>query len=172
MKWHSFLSFLILIGLCGAPAYAGCLPPQLGATLHEKYPDMKIVEFQDLLADDQQIIKDAHLAECPGVAQGNFDGEGLSYAVTLFSKSPGLRQMLVVIGPENPNRAPQLRVLDDPALVARLAIIRRVPPGTLESVDGQKVAAKYDSVAYETLEAGVAIFYFSGGKFFDVITSE
>lgn len=172
MRRNSFLCFLMLVGLCGAPAYAGCLPPQLGAALHERYPDMKIVELQDLLADDQQIMKDAHLAECPGVAHGNFDGRGLSYAVTLFSKSPELRQMLVVIGPENPKKALELRVLDDPTLVVRLAIIRRLPPGALESVDGQKVTAKYDAVAYETLEAAVAVFYFAGGKFLNVVTSE
>jgi hypothetical protein len=172
VRRNGSLSLLMLIGLCGAPAHAGCLPPQLGAALHETYPDMKIVELQDLLADDKQIMKDAHLAECPGVAHGNFDGRGLSYAVTLFSKSPELRQMLVLVGSENSNKAPQLRVLDDPVPVARLAIIRRVPPGTLESVEGKKVVAKYDAVAYETLEAGVAVFYLSDDKFLDVITSE
>lgn len=172
MRRTSLLFFSTLIGLCGAPAYAGCLPPKLGAALHEKYPDMKIVQLQDLLADDQQIMKDAHLAECPGVARGNFDGRGFSYAVTLFSQSPELRQMLVVIGPENPKKAPRLSVLNDPTLVARLAIIRRLPPGTLESVDGKRVAAKYDGVAYETLEAAVAVYYFSDGKFLDVVTSD
>jgi hypothetical protein len=162
----------MLIGLCGAPAHAGCLPPQLGAALHAKYPDMKVVELQDLHADDQQIMKDAHAAECPGVARGNFDGTGQSYAVTLFAKGTDLRQMLVIIGPDSLKTAPRIRVLDDAGPTARLAIVRRLPPGPLESVDGHKVMAKYDALAYETLEAAVAVFYFSGGKFLDVITSE
>jgi len=68
VRRNSFLSFLILICLYGAPAYAGCLPSHFGAALHERYPDMKLVELQDLLQDDQQIMKDAHLADCPGVA--------------------------------------------------------------------------------------------------------
>jgi len=171
VRQGSLLCILASIGLGGASVYAECLPPQLNTALHERYQDMKPVELQDLLPYDQQIMKDAHLAKCPGVAYGNFDGTGPSYAVTLFATSPELRQMLVIVRPEKSRTEPQIRVLDEPTHVARLAIIRRLPPGLLESVDGKKVMAKYDAVAYETLEAAVAVFYFSDGRFVDVVTS-
>lgn len=167
-----FLCFLALMGVSGGVAHSSCLPPQVANLLHSNYSDMKIVELQDLEADDQQILKDAHKQECPGVARGNFDGTGLSYAVTMFSESPELRQMLVVVGYGSSNGHPKLRVLAGPEHVARLSIVRRLPPGNLESPEGVKARADYDAIVYEALEAGVLVYYFSGGKFLSILTAE
>ena len=159
------------VGLVNA-AVAACLPDSLITRLANEYPGWKVVELPDFQADDQAILRRAHLEECPGVAMGRFDGKHDAYAVTLWRRGDLPRQMLVVLTPSSTRGVEKIEQISGPEEVATLSFVAQVPPGSVESVDGTKTSIKYDGVKLETLEVGVLIYYFDGHRYHSVLVSE
>jgi hypothetical protein len=57
--------------------------------------------------------------------------------------------------------------------VVRPSIIRRLPGGSYSSPQGEtEIDAAFDVIAYETIEAGTQIYYWSNNKYRSLIISE
>lgn len=165
------ITIAVGLGACGS-LHASCLPDRLDSQLKEAYPSWKVVELQDFESYDQELLREAHLDKCPGVAEGRFDGKHFSYAVTLFDKSNGLRQMLIVLDPSQKKNTADVHVISPPEPVSVLAIVSRRPPGDIESVDGKKLYLRNDGINLEVLESGVNVYYFADGKYRSVLVSD
>ncbi|HEX6879906.1 MAG TPA: hypothetical protein VF135_06055 [Terriglobales bacterium] len=165
--------FLVLAGsYCAATtACTNQLPKPVSEAIQKKWQGWQIVDVADLRADDQTLWRKTHGTACPGVAVGHFEGSSTSYAVTLFRHKNGLEQVLLVIKPEAHGDS-RVYVLSKPQNVAYLSVIHKLSPGTYDDGEGGKVRIRRDAIAYEAIEAGNISYYFEGGKFRSLQTSE
>ncbi len=164
---------LMLAGSCFAasPTCAAKLPKSVIEVIQKRWPGWTIVDVMDLRSDNQTLWKKAHGTCCPGVVVGHFEGNSTSYAVTLFRGKKTLDQVLLVIKPEAQGE-PRVFVLSAPQTVAYLSVIHKVPPGTYDDVEGGTVRIRRDAIEYEAIEAGSVTYYFEGGRFRSLQTSE
>jgi hypothetical protein len=148
------------------------LPAEVQRFLAKSAPEWTTLRVDQLRPDDQIIWKQIHSGECPGLAVGNFNGMGQSYALNLVETSQGkLFQQLVVLLPSARND--DRFVLLAPMEVATFSVITRMPPGRYENIeDGRYIVPKYDSVALTALESGTIQYYWDGTSFRNITTSE
>jgi len=176
---------LCLLLLCGtlvraqtaAPsASSSCeneFPPAVKKAVTAKLKGWKIVTVADLVGDDKQIWEDSYDEQCPGITTGRFGpGPSQAYAVTLIrSRSGALYQTLVLVS-EN-NRRSQIFTLARSEKTARPSIVRRLPAGSYSSPQGEtQIDSQFDVVAFEAIEAGTVIYYWSNGKYRSLVISE
>ena len=148
------------------------LPAEVQRFLIKFVPTWTILRVDQLRPDDQIIWKRMHRGECPGIAVGNFNGMGQSYALNLVETSQGkLFQQLLVLLPDA--RKSDRFVLLAPMEVRAFSVATRMPPGRYENIeDGRYIVAKYDSVAMSVLESGTIQYYWNGTSFRNITTSE
>lgn len=156
-----------LVGFCSSAVAAPCsdYPPEVTAYLHAN-PTWSVVQFSDLLKDDQALWKQSPPAQCPGFSQVDFDGTGLKYsALALFQKAKGkLIEKVVVL------RREQGRIHEHTVFAAGkvpyLCVIWKAGPGKARDWEGAKeVVIPYESLVYEQMEAWAYQFYLLRGKF-------
>lgn len=152
--------------------YAACLPDALVGALSQQYPGWKVAGLGDLRVDDQAILRRTHLDECPGVAKGRFNGRDDAYAVTLFDRRGGLRQVLLVLTPSAASGVMHVDLILPPERVDVLSVVSRAPPGNFSGVEGSQVRIRNDSIQFETLEAGSLVYYFDGRSYRSIQISE
>ncbi|MFC4763518.1 hypothetical protein [Dyella koreensis] len=152
--------------------YAACLPDDLVGVLSQQHPGWKVVGLGDLRVDDQAILRRFRLDECPGVAKGRFNGRDDAYAVTLFDRRGGLKQVLLVLTPSTASGVTHVDLISPPERVDVLSVVSRAPPGNFSGVDGSQVRIRNDSIKFETLEAGSLVYYFDGRSYRSMQISE
>jgi len=148
------------------------LPAQAKKAVTAKLKHWKVVTLADLAADDREIWEDEYEEKCPGIAAGQFaPKQSRSWAVTLIRSSRGsLYQTLVLVTEKNQRY--QVTTLSGSRKVARPSIVRRLPAGSYSSPQGEtEIDAAFDVIAYETIEAGTMIYYWSN-KYRSLIISE
>jgi hypothetical protein len=167
---------LVLIGIATlAPAQAqscsyDALPTSVRALVEEKYPGWRLVQLSDLRSDDQTLWKKSHGRECPGLAVGHYENDSEnSFAVTLFQRSPKLRQLLAVI---TGLPMPKLHVLSQPQEVAYLSVVSKLPPGSYADAEGKPLKVRRESISYEAIEAGAIMYYYRDGGYVPVQSNE
>jgi hypothetical protein len=149
------------------------LPPQVKKAVTAKLKSWKIVSVTDLMADDQEIWADSYDEKCPGISAGHFGpGQSQAYAVTLIrSRSGALYQTLVLVSEKNQRY--QVTTLARSEKTTRPNVVRRLPPGSYSSAEGEtQIEAAFDVVAYEQIEAGTIIYYWSGNKYRSLVIAE
>ena len=171
------VAFLLLLAL-GSLAHSqeqSCnidtLPSWARSAVGKKYPGWRLVQVSDLRSDDQTMWERTHRGKCPGLIVGHFENESDSaYAITLFQKTPRLRQLLAVImaGP----LTPKFRILSRPQEVAYLSVVSKLPPGRYSDAAGKPLRIRHESISYEAIEAGEIIYYYGDGIYRAVQSSE
>ncbi|HET9837833.1 MAG TPA: hypothetical protein VFR84_06325 [Candidatus Angelobacter sp.] len=149
------------------------IPPQARKAVAGKLKNWKVVTVADLAADDREIWEDEYEQKCPGVTAGQFAPQpARSWAITLIRSNRGALYQTLVLVTEKDQRY-QVTTLSSSQKVARPSIVRRLPSGSYSSSHGEtEIDAAFDVIAYETIEAGTMIFYWSNGKYRKVIISE
>lgn len=164
---------LLLCSSIAAVRASPCLPDNVGSALATRFPGWKLVELQDLREDDQSLLRERPGADCPGVAEGNFERKGeKSYAVTLYRKEGDLKQILVVYSPKVADAKRNVIILDGPSTVSYLSVIWKIDPGVNSDIQGKKLKTKLDSIMYEAIESGSVLYYFSAKSYRHIQLSE
>jgi hypothetical protein len=149
------------------------IPANVRSRMTQRFPGWKIVSLQDLRADDQNIWRTSHPKECPGYATGHFSSaEQLSYAFNLFrDNGKQLFAVLLVIDAAGPDY--KIHVLSKPQVVAFMSVVYSQPPGRLTDFAGtRQLTTSLSVIAYETLEAGQLVYFWSNGRYHSIQTSD
>ena len=152
------------------------LPPTIKKELSEKYKGWKVLEIPDLISDDQ-ILWEATAGEqaCPGVAGGDFKGNGQnSYAVALIrasKPSPRVSEKLVFVEKkDNTYLISELFSADD----VPISVVERGPPGEYRDFydETKRVKVATDTILRTRLEARTVAYYFNGKTFAKILVSD
>jgi hypothetical protein len=178
---HYWLCCLLLLGGMGLRAQtagrtSSCeneLPAQAKKAVTSKLKHWKVLTVADLPADDQEVWQDSYEEKCPGIAVGQFaPGQAQAYAVTLIRRrNGGMYQTLALL---TEKKGPyQVTTLARAQKVARPSIVRRLPAGNYSSAKGEtQIESIFDVIAYEAIEAGTVIYYWSKEKYRSLIVAE
>jgi hypothetical protein len=175
-KTRYFVIFLLitigsLVHASGQECSEEALPGPVRTLVQEKYPDWKVVQVPNLRLADQALWRKSHHAQCPGLASGHFENGAVeSYAITLFRKSPKLRQFLIVVTMED--SAPKLHILSRVQDVAFLSVISKLPPGRYPDAEGKLFRIGTESISYEAIEAGAVMYFYRNGVYQPLQSSE
>jgi hypothetical protein len=165
------LSLPILLVLYTGTTFASCVPETLARTINRSYESWRIVELDSLSPEQRLKWRKKQTTACPGVVLGRFKpGYGQIYAVLLWKRSDNvILNTLVLID----KRGKIVSVLEKSVEADALAVLRRVPPGIYKDAEQiSKVRTPMDSVSYEVPGAGAILYYWKGGKFNSIVTSE
>lgn len=152
------------------------LPPAIRELLGEKHKGWKVLEIPDLISDDQ-ILWEATAGEqaCPGVAGGDFKGNGQnSYAVALIrasKPSPRVSEKLVFVEKkDNTYLISELFSADD----VPISVVERGPPGEYRDFydETKRVKVATDTILRTRLEARTVAYYFNGKTFAKILVSD
>lgn len=149
------------------------LPPQVKKAVTSKLKGWKILTIADLTHDDQEIFADSYEEQCPGFAAGQFaPGQSPAYAVTLIRSRNGALSQTLLLAAQKKGRY-QVTTLSPQQRVSSPSIVRKLPRGNYSSPQGDtQIAAAFDVIAYEKIQAGTVIFYWSDGKYRSLVISE
>jgi hypothetical protein len=147
------------------------LPTQLGRTLADYWKGWSPLQFDDLRPEDQALWQKKWGNACPGLVKGHFVHSGkLAYALSLIDRKNDEQLILAVPAKDGTFKT---LVLVAPSKVAAFSVVYALPPGKYPEVEtGRTVQTKLDSIAYETIEAGMMMFYEEKGSFRSVVLSE
>ncbi|MBS1800480.1 MAG: hypothetical protein JSS95_11720 [Acidobacteria bacterium] len=125
----------------------------------------KILQPQDLAANDLPVWKGNHPGECPGVAVGNFHPKAdSSFVIALIKQDEQQHQLeRTVIVMLKKNRL-QTEDVIPAAPVAALAVVWKLPPGHWRGLYGTKAAIKRDSFVSEQIISAATQYYYDGSR--------
>ena len=137
--------------------------------LDEKYPDWRIKNVSDLVADDQTLWAKAHPKDCPGVAIGRFEeSDRVAYAVVV-PKAKIRDGYKVIILKESPSGGDYVaRVLDksNGEYSGSGLVISKAPPGKYPDFYGTAEAqVKLDAIFVEWIEKAAVLYYWANGTY-------
>jgi hypothetical protein len=157
------------------PCAEGNLPAGVATLLAKRFPAWKVEKPDDFDAYYRKLWLKAHPNECPGIAIGHFFSDRhLSFAVLLISRASEMSGYKLVTIVEGAGGSYQARVLEGvdkspPTPV----VLEAVPPGQYSDAEGgTRARITLDAIQAEQLEAGAILYYWRGGRFRRLITSE
>ena len=166
----------IFVILCLSSAYgqsSRCeLPKSVSQTVARRWDGWNLLQVQDLRPDDQHLWRKKWNDACPSVVKGHFLASSkLSYAFSLINRKDNQQQ--VILATPAGGGSFNFQTLSKPTHVAGFAVLYRLQPGTYQEVEGGRtVRTKLDSIADETIEAAVVMFYEEQGSFHSMLLSE
>lgn len=164
-----YLCAWMLVVLCLGSAYGQnrrCeLPARLNQTIATQWKGWRLMQLSDLSHDDQGLWLKKWGALCPGLATGHFmNSTSTEIAVSIIDPRTG-EQAVMLATPED-HTGFVTQIISPPSRVAAYAVIHALPPGKYSEVEGgPTVDTKLDSIAVETIEAGMTMFYENRGSF-------
>src|SRR5947209_10238715 len=149
---------------------AASLPPAAAAVLDEKYPDWRIKNVTDLVADDQVLWAKAHPKDCPGISSGHFEeSDRVTYAVLMVPKAKTRRGYKIIVLKESPSGGSYAAKLLDQAngeYSDSGLVISKATPGKYSDFYGStEVHVKLDSILVEWIEKASVLYYCTNGKY-------
>ena len=152
------------------------LPSDARLVIEQRFPNWRPKVLSDLSGYDKTLWLKTHPKDCPGIAVGHFEQvDRLAYAVLLVPKSGHTASYKVVVLSKAADEY-AVRLLDhadgttysDSGL-----IISKESHGTYSGFDETKsVHLKVDGVNVEWLEKSSVLYYWSGGKYRSLQTSD
>jgi hypothetical protein len=152
------------------------LPSDAQLLLEQRFPEWRPKVLSDLSGYDRKLWLETHPKDCPGIAVGHFEQpDRVAYAVLLVPKSGHTASYKIIVLSKASNEY-AVRLLDhaegstdsDSGLV-----ISKEPHGRYSGFDETKsVRLKFDGVNVEWLEKSSVLYYWSGGKYRSIQTSD
>lgn len=161
------LGFLSGQALAGTPCSDARLQ-QAEVSAERHFPGWKVVSLADLSDDDRKLWQDVHHDACPGIAMGNFGGDGVvRAAVTLIRRKKSGRYQMLLVG-----TATGWEMLAKPEVVDRISVVRAIAGGGSFSGSDALATPAPHAIGFEALEAGMLLYAWDGGKYVQVQASE
>jgi hypothetical protein len=158
--------------VCGEAA----LPAPINDLLKSKFAGWRPERTSDLYPDDQKFWSEKHPKECPGIAAGHFESaDTVSYAVLLVPAAKQRSGFQIIAFSEGPKTdAYSMKVLEQAEGKDQFApVIYKVPPGKYVGFDDTKsVRLKLDGINVEWIEKSSYIYYWWGGRYHRIWTSD
>ena len=181
-----FCELLSIVILALAPVSSGqakntcratSLPPAATAVLDEKYPDWRIKNVSDLVADDQALWAKAHPKDCPGIAIGHFEeSDRVAYAVLVVPKAKTRHGYKIIVLKESPSGEGYAAKLLDQAngeYSDSGLVISKATPGKYSDFYGTaEVHVKIDAIFVEWIEKASVLYYCANGKYRKIQASD
>ncbi len=163
------LCSLMLLVVCLGSACAQnsrCeLPAQLGQTIASQWKGRRLMQLSDLRRDDQNLWVKKWGSLCPGLAVGHFlDSKATDDAISPIN--PENEEQAVILATPKDHGGFDTQIISPPSRVAAYAVVHTLPPGRYTEVEGgSTVNTNLDSIAVETIEAAMTMFYEIRGSF-------
>ena len=157
-----------------AKSCVSLLPKKIVEEILIKNSGWKILEFSDLSPDDQVIWKQTSANYCPGVAIGDFSGDGRqTYAVAIILDA-GKRQEEKLFFADLKNDVLTITELNSENNVTFFAAVRKGTPGEYKDVYDRtkKISIKNETIVYIHLESSAVTFYMRNNKFEKLLVSD
>lgn len=151
------------------------VPPRVAEQLHGKFPDWRIKRASDLGPDDRALWLHAHPKECPGAITGHFKrAQATSYAVLLVPESNPTAGYKLIVASGNDSHEYSFDLLDhnDTQGAAGMVISRTKPGKYSDFEQTESVTIKLDSIDVEWIEKGAVLYYWNGGQYQTLQTSD
>ncbi len=153
------------------------LPAPIGELLRDKFVRWRPKQMSDMEADDQQLwLKGPNPKDCPGIAIGHFESaNSLSYAFLLVPKSePSSGYKIVVISKGSTKDAYDWKLLDHAeGQTYSGLVISKAEPGKYSDWENTKsIQIKLDGIYVEWMEKGAQLYYWFGGRYHKLQTSD
>lgn len=162
-RWATIAMFSALPACCLAQSKSclNVMPEPVRSAVEQD--NWKVLQPQDLAANDLSIWKGNHPGECPGVAAGNFHPKAdSSYVVALVKQDEQKHQLeRTVIVTLKKDRIRTEDVIPA-APVTTLAVVWKLPPGHWRGLYGNKAAIKRDSFVSEQIVSAATQYYYDG----------
>jgi hypothetical protein len=129
----------------------------------------------DLRKDDQDLWEQSHAGECPGLAAGRYEPTAHeNLAVALIRMQRDHREELLAVFTEQAEGQDHGQVLSPPSPTVAASVVYEVPPGRYYAFadDSRSIYATQDAIAFETIEAGVIVYYWQAGRYHSIQTSD
>ena len=148
------------------------LPNAASELLKTEFPLWRAKQISDLEAYDRQLWIEEHPKECPGIAIGYFEGsEQLAYAVLLIPKKESIRGYKIVVLNEL-GSAFSAKVLEQGQSSEGL-VISVAAPGQYSDFENTEAAnLKADGIYVQWIEKAALLYYWSGGRYHKLQTSD
>lgn len=127
----------------------------------------------DLLSPDlRKMWKKEMAGACPDFVGGRFTGPAEEYTVNLIKRVDGkVCEQVLLFKPVTASFA-KISILP-PIEVATVSVITRTPPGKYaDAQETHRVMTNHDSIALTAPEKGTVLYYWTGGRFHSLVTSE
>ena len=166
--------------ITAAQASAMCgevpIPAPVSRLLRAKFSQWRPERVSDLDGDDRRSWSDEHQKDCPGIAVGHFESTGkLSYAVVLVPISGAHSGYRIVVFSESPTAdAYKWLLLEQKYGKDQFApAISKEAPGKYLGLDRSKsVLLKLDGINVEWIEKSSVLYYWRGGHYRRLWTSD
>jgi hypothetical protein len=173
-------SFLISAAAAEQPGPCSTsVPKPLIHELNDKFPGWRLKTVSDLGEDDHRLWLQAHPKQCPGTAAGHFNGTMISYALLLVRESNSVGGYKLVVATPRPSingysEGYSFDLLDhSDTEVATGMVISRVKPGKYSDFERTRtVTTQLDCINVEGIEAAAELYYWAGGQYKTLQTSD
>lgn len=183
--WRILLEILVVAALMssismgclasegGALCGASVLPRAARAAVETRFPGWKVEDLQDLNTEHKSAWLGSHPKECPGAAQGSFNGSGRpSFAILLIPKKGG-EFGYKLIHAEERGQDYDTQVLEEASESAHYVVVSRIPPGDYyDSGSEENVTLTFDGILLETMDVGMKMYLWRDGAFHSFLPSE
>ena len=154
---------------------AGRVPSVVSDKLKKSFPEWRIKTLDDFSSYDRNLWIKANPGMCPGLVSGFIQsGSSKGYVFLLVSKTKknGYKLVFFLKGTKGVNYD-LVTIAEDNISIIGSSGIRLVKPGTYsDAEESEKIKLKHDGIMLEAIEAGSIIYYWSKGKFRQLLTSE
>ena len=146
------------------------LPQQVQVSVRAAAPEWHVLTREMLDSDDRQEW-DSDYHGCPGVVKGSFIAGKDAYAISLVKEESGSKfQQSMVVSLDSTGA--HNYVLTPPTKVPVWSVISKEPAGRYRDIrNGKHVVTRAESPALIRLDVGEALFFWNGGRFERIITS-
>lgn len=173
-------SLLFVVSMVSAQTSVKCdvnaLPKSISETLSTSYAEWRVKTVDDLESYDRELWLKNNPHDCPGFTSGHFvDSTDRSFAVLLVPKEPDANGFKVIVFSKPDCQSPYIpRVIaESKSQNSASMVIYRVPPGTYSDAEQtRRVQIQLDSFQVEILEASATLYFWQGGRFQHLQTSE
>jgi len=154
----------------------GKLPAEAAVLLSSRFPSWHVKRLEDFGAEDQKLWQSRRPGQCPGVVPAHLQFRSqFSYAVLLVPNSmdrPGLRVVVLYRTAGPPAFRALLLLKDDKSRPSRQGLVK-MPSGTYCGFENLHcVTLGLEAFNLEALEDGILLYYFRGGRFRTLQTSD
>lgn len=134
-------------------------------------PQWRILDIQDLNEDDQQLWRQHHKDQCPGMVAVNLTGNGsIYYALALIQHEAENRlneKLIVATTHKNKVSKHTLSPSSNIAFTnaASPFVVRKVLPGRFHDLKtDREISIRHEAIIYEKIEATATLFFYKKNR--------